>query len=96
MFLLYFILSLAIQVYKCIHATPLIRGTKRLVSVHICSVECYSAGIFDSNYGVTWNFRSEEKIKMHAYYFRDGENAVLGAIKAQLPFSEGKFQLLNS
>ena len=24
------------------------RGTKRLVSVNICSVECYSAGIFDS------------------------------------------------
>ena len=33
---------------------------------------------------------------MNAYYFREGETAVLGVIKAQLPFSEGKYQLLNS
>ena len=33
---------------------------------------------------------------MNAYYFRRDKTAVLGAIKAQLPFSEGKYQLLNS
>ena len=33
---------------------------------------------------------------MNAYYFREDETAALGAIKAQLPFSEGKYQLLNS
>ena len=33
---------------------------------------------------------------MNAYYFWEDETAVLGAIKAQLPFSEGKYQLLNS
>ena len=35
------------------------------------------------------------KEKMNAYYFREDETAVLSAIKAQLPFSEGKYQLLN-
>ena len=33
---------------------------------------------------------------MNIYYFRRDETAVLGAIKAQLPFSKGKYQLLNS
>ena len=33
---------------------------------------------------------------MNAYYFRRDKTAVLGAIKAQLPFSKGKYQLLNS
>ena len=33
---------------------------------------------------------------MNTYYFRKDETAVLGAIKAQLPFSEGKYQLLHS
>ena len=33
---------------------------------------------------------------MNAYYFRRDKTAVLAAIKAQLPFSEGKYQLLNS
>ena len=33
---------------------------------------------------------------MNAYYFRRDKTTVLGAIKAQLPFSEGKYQLLNS
>ena len=33
---------------------------------------------------------------MNAYYFRRDKTAVLGAIKAQLPFSESKYQLLNS
>ena len=35
---------------------------------------------------------------MNAYYFRVDETAVLSAIKAQLPFSEGNYnyQLLNS
>ena len=32
---------------------------------------------------------------MNAYYFRRDKTAVLGAIRAQLPFSEGKHQLLN-
>ena len=33
---------------------------------------------------------------MNAYYFRRDKTAVLGAIKEQLPFSEGKYRLLNS
>ena len=33
---------------------------------------------------------------MTAYYFREDETAVLGAIEAQLPFSEGKYQHLIS
>ena len=33
---------------------------------------------------------------MNAYYFREDKTAVLDAIKAQLPFSEGKYQLLIS
>ena len=33
---------------------------------------------------------------MNAYYFRRDKTAVFGAIKAQLPFSEGKYQLLNT
>ena len=33
---------------------------------------------------------------MNAYYFREDKTGVLDAIKAQLPFSEGKYQLLNS
>ena len=33
---------------------------------------------------------------MNTYYFLKDKTAVLGAIKAQLPFSEGKYQLLNS
>ena len=32
---------------------------------------------------------------MNAYYFRSDKTVFLGAIKAQLPFSEGKYQLLN-
>ena len=31
---------------------------------------------------------------MNAYNFRRDETAVLGAIKAQLPFSEGNYKLL--
>ena len=31
---------------------------------------------------------------MNAYYFREDETTVLGAIKAQLPFSEGKYSCL--
>ena len=33
---------------------------------------------------------------MNAYYFRKDKIAVLGAIKAQLPFSGGKYELLFS
>ena len=33
---------------------------------------------------------------MNASYFRRDKTAVLGAVKAQLSFSEGKYQLLNS
>ena len=33
---------------------------------------------------------------MNAYYFRRDKTAILGTIKAQLPFSEDKYQLLNS
>ena len=32
----------------------------------------------------------------HPSYTTEDETAVVGAIKAQLPFSEGKYQLLNS
>ena len=33
---------------------------------------------------------------MNAYCFRSSKTAFLGTIKTQLPFSEGKYQLLNS
>ena len=33
---------------------------------------------------------------MNTYYFRGDKTAVWGAIKAQLPVSEGKYQLLIS
>ena len=33
---------------------------------------------------------------MNPYYFRRDKTAILGAIKTQLLFSEGKYQLLNS
>ena len=33
---------------------------------------------------------------MNAYYFWRDKNAILGTIKAQLPFSEDEYQLLNS
>ena len=69
------------------------RGTKRLVSVNICSVEGNSADIFVSKVSPGILVVKE---KMNAYYFREDKTAVLGAIKAQLPFSEGKYQLLNS
>ena len=66
------------------------RGTKRLVSVNICSAEGNSAGIFVSKVSpgifVVKQFSG----------VREGETAVLGAIKAQLPFAEGNDQLLNS
>ena len=70
------------------------RGTKRLVSVNICSVEGNSAYIFVSK--VSPGILARRKKKINAYYFREDETAVLGAIKAQLPFSEGKYQLPNS
>ena len=69
-----------------------IRSTKRLVSVNICSVEGNSAGIFVSR--VSPGIFVIEK-KMNSCYFREDTIAVLGAIKAQLPFSKGKYQLLN-
>ena len=69
------------------------RGTIRLVSVNICSVESNSAGIFDGKMSPAIFVVKE---KRNAYYFREDKTAVLGAIKAQLPFSEGKYQLLNS
>ena len=34
--------------------------------------------------------------KMNTYYFRRHKTAILGPIKAQLPFSEGKYQLVIS
>ena len=42
------------------------------------------------------NIYFPNKGKMTAYYFRRDKAAILGAIKAQLAFSEGKYQLLNS
>ena len=69
------------------------KGTKRKVSVNICSEEGNSADISRLQ-SVTWNFRN--KGKTNAYYFRRDKTAILGTIKAQLPFSEGKHELLNS
>ena len=69
------------------------RGIKQLVSVNICSVEGNSAGIFASKLS-TGIFVI--KVKFNIYYFRRVKTAVLSAIKAKLPFSEGKYQLLNS
>ena len=62
------------------------RGTKRLVSVNICSAEANSAGVFVSKVspGILGN-----KGKMNAYCFRRDKTAGLGALKAQLAFSEG-------
>ena len=72
------------------------RGTKRLVSVHICSVEGNSAGIFVSKVSPGIFAINMNQGKMNAYHFREDKTAVLGALKAQLPFSEGRYQLLNS
>ena len=71
----------------------IIRGTKRLVSVNIFSVEGNSASIFVSKVsaGIFVN-----KGKMIAYCFLDDENAISRAIKDQPLFSDGKYQLLNS
>ena len=74
--------------------SPTLRGTKWLVSLNLCSVEGNSAGIFVRKLIVNWNFRNQGK--MNIYYFRRDETAVLGTMKAQLSFSEGKYQLLNS
>ena len=53
-------------------------GTKRLVSVNICSVEGNSAGSF------------RNKGKMNAYYFLEDKTAVLGERKAQLSLFFGR------
>ena len=66
----------------------------RLVSVNICSAEGYSAGIFVGK--VSPGIFELNKGKMNASYFRRDKTAVLGAVKPQLPFSEGKYQLPNS
>ena len=57
-------------------------------------MEGNSADIFVSKVPPGLDFRN--KGKMNAYYFRREKTADLGAIKGQLPFSEGKCQLLNS
>ena len=57
-------------------------------------MEGNSAGIFVSKVsdGIFIN-----KGKINTYYFREPDkNAVSGAIKGQLAFSEVKYQLLNS
>ena len=56
------------------------------VSVNIYSLKGNSAGIFVSK--VSPGIFVYES-KMNAYYFRSDKTAILGAIKAQLPFSEG-------
>ena len=65
-----------------------LRGTKRLVSENICSEEGHSAAIFVTKVspGIF-----VVKVKMNAYYFRRDKTAIVGAIKAQLPFSESKY-----
>ena len=66
------------------------RGAKQLVSVNICSVEVNSAGIFVSKVPPGIFVMKKEEFLL----FSGGQK--LGAIKARLPFSEGKYQLLNS
>ena len=68
------------------HDAEKFRGTKRLVSVN-------SAGIFVSKVPPAI---FAIKGKWMPIIFGGKKTAVLGAIKAQLPFSEGKRQLLNS
>ena len=70
------------------------RGTKRLVSVNICSVEGNSASIFVSK--VPPGILVLNKGKWMRIIFRRNKTAVLGTRKAQLPLSEGKHQLPNS
>ena len=64
-----------------------------LVSVNIYSVEGNSADNFVSKMppGIF-----AIKVKLMPIIFGGKKTAVLGAKKAQLPFSEGKCQLLNS
>ena len=69
------------------------RGTKRLVSVNICSVEGNSAGIFVGK--VTAGIFVIKEKSMPIIFGRI-KLPFLGAIKAQLPFSGGKYQLLFS
>ena len=65
-------------------------GTKRLVAVNICSLEGNSAGIFDSK--VSPGIQPvHNKGKMNTYYFLRDKTSVLGALKAQLTFSNYKF-----
>ena len=78
----------------CSFASCFDRGTKRLVSVNICSVEGNSADIFFSKVSPGIFYNKGKIVK--TYYFRRDKTAVLGAIRAQLPFSENKYQLLNS
>ena len=83
------------HMYTSIRRMDLKQGhqIKWLLSVNVCSEEGNSAGTRVSKMppGIF-----AHKGKMNAYYFRSGKTAILGAIKAQLPFSEGNYQLLNS
>ena len=71
----------------------LLRGTKRLVSVNICSVESNSDAIAVSKVSpeIFVIIRKDECL-----LFSGDKTAVLGTIKAQLSFSEGKYQLLTA
>ena len=88
--------QLKLTPWKCLwneQLKTLSRGTKRLVSVNICSVRGNSADIFDSKVSLGIFVVKE---KWMPIIFGTGKTAVLGAIKAQLLFSGGKYQLLNS
>ena len=58
-------------------------------------MEGNSAGIFVSKVAPGIFVINMNQEWMNAYYFREDKTAVLGAIKAQLPFSEGRYRLLN-
>ena len=81
-----------LEIHTVIVKASMVRGTKRLVSVNICSVEGNSAGVFVSK--ISPGIFVIKVKRMPIIFGRI--SAVLGAIKAQLPFSEGKYQLLNS
>ena len=66
---------------------------RRLVSGNICSVDVNSAGIFISK---VLPIIFEIREKWMPIIFDEDQTAIFGEIKAELPFSEGKYQLLKS
>ena len=48
-------------------------------------------GTFHANYKGVFQYMIPVRYGIHTYYFLRDKTAVLGEIKAQLPFSEGKY-----